>query len=66
MKRRTCVRAPQQPKQAAAGDGSQGIDDEDQERQPHADVETEKRHGDALEILNGEDDRRGDEYDDDD
>jgi hypothetical protein len=62
---RPFVRLAQQRQQAAACRRAQEVGDGDQQRERHAGIEAEKGHGDDLEVLQRENDRRGGKQNDD-
>src|SRR5438445_7768081 len=62
---RSFVGSAQQREQAAACRRSQEVGDGDQQREWHAGIEAEKGHGDDLEVLQREGDRRDGEQNDD-
>ena len=54
----------QQPKETAACEGAEHVNDGHQNRERRAQAKAEKRHGDDAEILEREDEDRGDEHND--
>src|SRR5437016_4750201 len=62
---RSFVGSAQQSEQAAARRRTQEVGDGDQQRERHAGIEAEKGHGDDLEVLQREGDRRDGEQNDD-
>src|SRR3954466_9808530 len=62
---RPFIGSTQQRIQAAARRRAQEVGDGNQQRERHAGIEAEKSHGDDLEVLQRESDRRGGEQNDD-